>query len=116
MNPADKSEIKSFLDDFKVKMKIFGVFFKDRDKNIQGLLDLDIKAIQREDCLFNLKVEDYYRGPKMDAYDPHSPEFWEFGITIKKIQVFIKISLWKYKKVLCISFHPAEHKMKFPYK
>lgn len=116
MTPVDKSEIKSFLDDFKIKMKTFGIIFKDREKNIQGLLDLDITPLQREKYLFNLKVEDYLDGPKRDSFDSDSPDYWEFGITIKKTQVYIKISLWKFRKVLCISFHPAEHKMRFPYK
>lgn len=116
MNSISKSEIKSFLDEFKIKMKTFGVIFKDREKNLQALLDLEITAIERNEHLLNLKVEDYYGGPKTDSYDPESLSFWEFGITLKKTQVYIKISLWKSKKVLCISFHPAERKMIFPYK
>lgn len=116
MNPANKSEIKAFLDEFKVKMNTFDIIFKDRKKNEQALYDIGITALQRRAALQKLKVDDYYRGPINDEYDPGSLPFWEFGVTINNIQIFIKISLWKSKQVLCISFHPAEHKMNFPYK
>ena len=116
MNPATKPEIESFLEEFKTKMKTFDILFLNREKNEPALYDLEITPIQRIKFLEKLKVEDYYQGPKADSFDPESFGFWEFGITIKKTQVFIKISLWKNKKVLCISFHPAEHKMNFPYK
>ena len=93
MQATGKSEIKSFLDEFKIKMKTFGIVFKDREKNIQALYDLEITAIQRNEYLLSLRVEDYYRGPKTDSFDPESSSFWEFGITIRRKQVFIKISL-----------------------
>ena len=116
MQIADKSEIESFLKEFKIKMATFAIVFLKREKNAQTLYDLEITPHQRIDYLKNLKVEDYFRGPTDDAYDPNSLPFWEFGTLIKKKEVFIKISLWKNKKVLCISFHLAEKKMNFPYK
>lgn len=116
MTIPDKSEIESFLEEFKVKMGTFDIVFLRREKNEQALYDLEIIPQQRIEYLKKLNVENYFRGPTEDAYDPDSLPFWEFGMQIKKKEVFIKISLWKNKKVLCISFHLAEKKMYFPYK
>ncbi len=111
-----KSEIESFLKEFKLKLETFDIFFLRREKNLQALLDLEITPRQRIEYLKKLKVEDYYRGPTDDGFDPDSLPFWEFGMIIKKKEVFIKISLWKNKNVLCISFHLAKKKMSYPYK
>lgn len=116
MDQTKKPEIERFLEEFKLKMKTFDILFLNREKNEQALYDLEITPVQRIKYLEKLNFEDYYNGPKKDNYDKTSFDFWEFGINIKKTQVFIKISLWKNKKVLCISFHPAEHKMNFPFK
>lgn len=116
MAAASKSEIENFLKEFKQKQKIFGIFFLNRDKNRQTLLDLEITPLKRLEYIKKLKIEDYYRGPTDDNYDPDSLPYWEFGLSIKKREIFIKVSLWKNRKVLCISFHFAEKKMNYPYK
>ena len=116
MKRSEKREIEHFLEEFKVKLKTFDIFFLNRDKNEQTLYDLEITPKQRIEYLNKLKAEDYYKGPVEDKYDPESLPFWEFGIKINNKEVFIKISLWKNKKVLCISFHIAEKEMHYPYK
>ena len=116
MSTNNKSEIESFLADFKVKLKIFKVFFKNREKNEQALYDLEITPKQREDYLLNLKVIDYSSGPNDDLFDPESPPNYEFGITINGKEIYIKINMGKPgKSVMCISFHLAEYKMKYPF-
>jgi len=78
---------------------------------------LEITSKQREGFLAGLEAKDYSRGPIDDAYDPESPPNYEFGITIKGKEIYIKINLGKTgKRVMCISFHIAEHKMKYPFK
>ena len=117
MSSASQKDIERFLNDFKQKFKIFGVFFINRDKNEQALLDLEITSKQREEFLLNLKPEDYLSGPFTDAYDPDSPPNYEFGITVKNKEVYIKINMGKPEKsVMCISFHIAEREMKYPFK
>ncbi len=117
MSNMNKSEIESFLSDFKAKLNIYDVFFKNRDKNEQALYDLEITAGQRKEFLANLNVGDYSGGPFTDAFDPESPANYEFGIMIKKKEVYIKINMGKTgKSVMCISFHIAEYKMKYPFK
>lgn len=61
---ATKTEVEQFLREFKEKMRITTVFFRDdRGKNAQTLSDLEIRPIDREKTLLNLKVEDYAEGP-----------------------------------------------------
>jgi hypothetical protein len=111
MLPAD--EIKSFLQDFKAKLEVWGVIFRDdRGKNIKALLDLDITPIYREQVLRELEVMDYHEGPiKESLYG--GADIWIFGRTIKGQEVYIKVTLgFAGAQVICISFHVAEHPMK----
>jgi len=41
---------------------------------------------------------------------------WVFGKDVKNNEVYIKITLDAGTNALCISFHIAEYKMKFPFK
>jgi hypothetical protein len=51
--------------------------------------------------------EELYRGADM----------WVFGKTIKKREVYIKITMGTIgSSVICISFHLAQHKMNYPFK
>ncbi len=79
-------------------------------------MDLEITPNQRIEYLLQLNKSDYVSGPFSDAFDPLSPSNYEFGITIKGKEVYIKINMGKPgKSVMCISFHLAEYKMNFPF-
>ncbi len=117
MSVEKKSEVESFLNDFKVKMGTFDIVFDHRDKNIQALLYLEITALDRKKYISKLKSEDYISGPNDDANDTKRQPYWEFGMSINNKDVYIKISLnKKNKSVLCISFHPAEFKLNYKFK
>lgn len=106
-----------FLKDFKTKMKIWDVFFRDeRGKNTQALLDLEITPLARKAVLEKLEVDDYSEGPLSDTL--HKGTYmWVFGKTIKEKEVYIKISMGAPGAgVICISFHLAERKMSYPLK
>ena len=114
---ATSEEVHSFLQDFKVKLGIWGVVFRDdRGKNAQALLNLEITPVFREKILKELQVTDYYEGPaKENLYG--GADMWVFGKTIKGQEVYIKITLgFSGAQVICISFHVAEHPMKYPLK
>jgi hypothetical protein len=106
-------EIKAFLQDFKAKLEIWGVVFRDeRGKNVKALLDLDITPVYREQVLRELQVADYCEGPKRETLYGGA-DIWIFGKTIKRQEVYIKITLgFSGAQVICISFHVAEHPMK----
>jgi hypothetical protein len=105
--------IQSFLHDFKAKLGVWGVVFRDdRGKNVQALLDLDITPVFRERVLRGLAAADYYEGPLKETLHGGA-DMWVFGKTIKGQEVYIKITLgFPGAQVICISFHVAEHSMK----
>ena len=111
-----ESEVKRFLTKFKANFDVWGVLYLDRDKNAQALLDLDIVAIERDRILKEIEVEDYSEGPHEEVIY-NKVEYWVFGKKVKSQEVYIKISLGNFgNKVICISFHKAEHLMKYPLK
>lgn len=114
---ASRIEVEQFLKEFKEKIKLTTVFFRDdRGKNAQTLSTLEIRPIDREKILLGLKVEDYSKGPFEDALYKGS-DLWVFGKEIKKSEIYIKVSIGYGKNgVLCISFHIADRSMKYPFK
>lgn len=114
---STKEEIISFLKTFKEKMQIWDVIFRDeRGKNTQALVDLEFRPVDRKVALENLELADYSQGPIEEKLYGGS-DMWVFGKTIKKKEVYIKITIGAFGgSVICISFHLAEHKMRHPYK
>lgn len=61
---STEKEVEAFLKDFKEKMKIWDVLFRDdRGKNTQTLLDLEIRPMDRKVILEELEAKDYCEGP-----------------------------------------------------
>jgi hypothetical protein len=112
-----ESEVGAFLKDFKEKMKIWDVLFRDdRGKNLQALIELEITPSERKKVLEQIEIKDYSEGPLIDSLYS-SAEMWVFGKTVKKKEVYIKIIMGVINSsVLCISFHLAHHKMQYPLK
>lgn len=112
-----EKEISEFLKEFKVKLGIWGVLYRDdRGKNSQALAELEITASFREQILKDLEVHDYSEGP-IEEKLYRGASMWVFGKLIKEKEVYIKISFGAPgSNVLCISFHVAEHKMNYPLK
>jgi hypothetical protein len=55
-----EASVTFFLNNFKIKMKFWGVLFRDeRGKNAQALLDLEMRPIDRKAILETLEVRDY---------------------------------------------------------
>ncbi len=112
-----EKRVAAFLKDFKEKMKIWDVLFRDdRGKNMQALLDLEIRPIDRKRILEKLKVSDYSEGPITDKLN-RGTEMWVFGRMVKNREVYIKISMGiQGGSVICISFHIAQYSMNYPLK
>jgi len=110
-----ESDVEAFLSDFKVKMNVFRVIYTDREKNLQGLLDLEIRSIDRTEVLKSLIVKDYYKGPTKD--NVNGPDYWEFGKIVNRKEAYIKITMGNENRpVICISFHLAERAIVYPFK
>ena len=109
-------DVEKFLNEFAQKMEVFEVYIeRNRSKNLQTMLDLELSDLSVREHLKELKATDYYRGPTKDAFN--GPDLWEFGKQIKAKEVYIKISIGNFNKpVLCISFHYPEKNIKYPFK
>lgn len=114
---STEKEVTVFLKDFKTKMGIWDVLFRDeRGKNVQALAVLELTPNGRKVILESLTAKDYSQGP-LDENLYGGSEMWVFGKTIKKQEIYIKITLGAMgTSVICISFHLAEHKMHYPLK
>lgn len=109
------SEVAAFLKEFHARMKVWGVVFQDkREKNTAAIFELGITRNERIKVLEELTAMDYSEGPIKD-WD-RGPSLWVFGKELKARELYIKITLGMSREgqVVCISFHPAEHPMKFP--
>ena len=114
---STEAEVISFLKDFKEKMKFWDVLFRDdRGKNSQTLIDLELRPIERKAILEALETKDYSEGP-MEEKLYGGADMWVFGKTVKKKEVYIKITMGAMgSSVICISFHVSQHKMNYPLK
>lgn len=111
------STVKDFLQELKQIIKIWDIFFIDKPKNsIQELADLEITSSLRTEIISQLEVEDYCKGPDPET-QYNGKELWVFGKIINEQEIYIKLTISKTTgKTICISFHKAEHPLKFPLK
>lgn len=114
---SDKLIVKSFLQELKQTIKIWGILFTNRPKNsIQHLADLSITANMREEIILQLEVEDYSQGPLEETQQGGS-QMWVFGKVVKGTEIYIKLTISTVNGgAICISFHKAESQMGFPFK
>jgi len=113
----NKKEVEAFLREMRDKISVFDIAFRPRDKNTDTLAELDIIPNDRINFLKKLSFENYYTGPNEDTHDPNKPNYYEFGILIKGVEVYIKISLGlESKRVDCMSFHIAKRRISYPLK
>jgi hypothetical protein len=111
---ALRDDVQTFLNEFKVKARTFGIDYYPRQKNTDALLQLGITANIREEIVMKLEVRDYYRGPTGDI-DPKRSEFYEFGAQHNGQEIYVKLSLGKFSKSPhCMSFHLPEAVIDYP--
>lgn len=126
---SKKGEVAAFLEELKMFLKK-GDFNIDTDfilirKNKKDdmehstpytLLDLDYDIEDVVDRLKELTVEEYSE-TKIDKDDLDPPLLFVFGKNINRKLIYIKLKIKGDQKrhVLCVSFHYAKDKMKFPY-
>jgi len=114
----DVGEVIQFLREFKTLMREGRYIIRKHNKNIQTLIDLGITSRMRDDTLLALKVCDYSSGPNNDEYG--KADYWVFGKDISSVEIYIKLKIYTNKfgddKAICISFHPSEYPMKYPFR
>jgi hypothetical protein len=116
-NKLSKEEVQQFLNQFHQKMKVFGILFRDeREKNKETFEVLEIVPSYRTVIIESLVAEDYVQGPVIDELNKLG-EMWVFGKDVKGREVYIKIMLGGVGcQTICISFHLAEHPLKYLFK
>lgn len=114
---ATKQEVTAFLDGFHQKLGIWNILYRDdRGKNTQALADLEITPAHRDRVIKSLEPLDYSEGPIADTLNK-GKEMWVFGKMVKGAEIYIKVTMGiAGSSVICISFHPAEKPMKYPFK
>lgn len=114
---ATRGEVELFLDQFKVKLDIWGIFFLDnREKNKQTMAQMNFRHFDRLNVVKSIEVEDYSEGPIKDELNGFG-EMWVFGKDVEGKEIYIKITLGHPgTSTICISFHIAEHQMTRPFK
>ena len=113
-----RRQILNFLNDFKELMGQGHYFIKEHHKNIQALKDLGINARIRDGIILSIGMMDYSSGPNPDEY--HPGDYWVFGRDVNAIEIYIKLKIVSYnngnERAVCLSFHPSEHALKYPFR
>jgi hypothetical protein len=106
-----------FLKEFKQLVQDDKFYPVVRSVNQQALKNLGLNKQTQKDEILSLTVEDYCSGPNPDKDLPG--QIWVFGKVIKDQEVYIKLKtaeIGSEKIAKCISFHPADHQLCYPYK
>ena len=117
-------ELKAFLkgNDFDIDNDLILIKKKKVDDEEYStpytLLDLDYNSEDVVSRLKELTVAEYSE-TKIDKDDLNPPLLFVFGKDINRRLVYMKLKIKKKenlrKHILCVSFHYAKEKMKFPY-
>lgn len=117
-------ELKAFLkgNDFDIDHDLILIKKKKVDEEEYStpytLLDLDYNSEDVVNRLKELTVAEYSE-TKIDKDDLNPPLLFVFGKDINRRLVYVKLKIKKKenlrKHILCVSFHYAKEKMKFPY-
>lgn len=101
-----------FLKRFKKRLTTERFTFVPRELNLNAMAILGIMPADIEQVILDLTASDYCDGPKADE-DGSPGEVWIFGTILDRTQIYIKLKL-DGSGAKCISFHPANFKMKYP--
>lgn len=125
---SDKKSVKDFLEELFCIVDSNG-FNPDRDflliksskenreySTPYTMVDLEYDNKDVIDRIRELSIADYSE-TLFDKDDEHPPLLFVFGKEINSKLVYIKLKIkgLANKRILCVSFHYAKHKMNFPY-
>lgn len=104
-------EIESFLKEAKILIRTGKHDFVPRRKNMQSLAKYGLSIIDAKEEIGDLKVENYYKGPKEDFDRTRTGTIWEFKKQINSTLFYVKLKVTEVngERVLkCIGFHEDE--------
>ena len=109
-----KREVEAFLEQFKSKLDVWGIYFIERGKNDNTLSQLGITRAFREEVVRQIKVEDYV---ETICDDQTLGELWVFGKQVNGSEIYIKVALGRFgSRTICVSFHIAEYPMEYVFR
>ena len=110
-----KQQVAHFLEAFQRSISKVGLLWiMNRDKNRDGLIAIGITKQQRDEIIRSLTPEDYCEGPLPDESPPG--DVWVFGKHVENTEIYIKLKLTTTEAPKCLSFHPAEHRLQYPFR
>lgn len=110
------TQLKDVIDDpnFSIEENLFLI---GRPENKATLIDLDYDSDDVVKILSELNIENYSE-TLFDEDNDNPPLLFVFGKEIceKEIYIKIKVRMNPETKIVCVSFHWAQHTMLYPYK
>ena len=104
-------EIESFLKEVKSLIRKGKYDFVPRRKNMQSLAKYGLSIIDAKEEIGDLKVENYYKGPKEDFDRTRTGAIWEFKKQINSTLFYVKLKVTEVNGecvLKCIGFHEDE--------
>ncbi len=105
-NQVGSTEIKAFLEEVKTLLSAGKYDFVPRRKNMESLAQYGLTIKDARDEILELRVSDYYKGPKQDF--ERNGVIWEFKKSIDETPFYIKIKIVQEdgENILkCLGFH-----------
>lgn len=114
MSDEKRTTVTQFLKQFKQIARVRGIDVIPRRINKINLISLGITERIRETIILSLIPEDFCKGPEPDRDRPG--DLWFFGKTENGDEIYIKLKIADANGTdiaKCLSFHQAEHKLKY---
>jgi len=106
-------EVWKCLEELKRRLKIAPPAVVPRDKNLQGMFDLQMRASELPTLLEGIRVIDYEEGPNSDP-DGTEGTVWIFCPDVKGETAYVKFKFDGADRVKVLSIHPVEHPPNYP--
>ncbi|MBI5114873.1 type II toxin-antitoxin system MqsR family toxin [Candidatus Poribacteria bacterium] len=116
MGDYRKDLVARWLTEFKSAAEKSFMLIK-RVENMATLSKLNLTVADCREVILLLSARDYVSGP--DADSSREGNLWVFGKQIGAQEVYIKLKLadiGEKRTAKCISFHVAQHPLRFPWK
>ncbi len=116
---AQREEVEAFLQRVREAARNDRIrFWGERKKNRKCFIDLRLTENDVVGYLANLEIEDYCEGPAPD--EKGNPRMiWVFGLQIRDVEIYVRLAdraVDSHDHCVCISFHPSEHPLTYPYR
>lgn len=108
-------DVKNFLNTLNVKIDVYGMVFANRDRCQDTMRMLGISECVAKSIIKTLEPTDFSKF--FEDTTQWKCELWAFGKDVNGEEIYIKIGLGSpSKKTICVSFHKADHPIKYPFK